>query len=231
MIVVNNITKAINKSSILHGINFSAAKSDVVGLLGPNGAGKTTTIRILTGCIEPSSGEVLINEEVISKKNSSLIGYLPEKPPLYPQLKVKDVLKFWAKIKEVSDLKSDAKKDVYDVADICELEEVLEKKCSTLSKGFKQRVGLAVALLGDPQILILDEPTSGLDPVQIKQMRNLILKLKSEGKIIILSSHLMQEISELCTHVVIIAKGKVISNSKISEYENLEASFLEAVQA
>ncbi len=222
MIVVDNITKTINKSSILHGINFSASKGDVVGLLGPNGAGKTTTIRILTGCIEASSGTVLINEEPISKKSSSLIGYLPEKPPLYPQLRVKDVLKFWAKIKEA--------KDTYSVIEVCELEEVLEKKCLNLSKGFKQRVGLAVALLGDPQILVLDEPTSGLDPLQIKQMRNLILKLKSEGKIIILSSHLMQEISELCTDVVMIAKGKVISNSKISEYENLEASFLEAIQ-
>ena len=106
MIVVDNITKTINKSSILHGINFSASKGDVVGLLGPNGAGKTTTIRILTGCIEASSGVVLIDDKPISKKTSALIGYLPEKPPLYPQLKVKDVLKFWVKIKEAKDIDS-----------------------------------------------------------------------------------------------------------------------------
>jgi len=224
MIVVDNITKTFNSSDVLRGINFSAKKGDIVGLLGPNGAGKTTTIRIITGCIEPSSGQVLINEQKISKASSSTIGYLPEKPPLYPQLKVKEVLKFWAKLKEVN------LDDIDRVVKIADLDEVLNKKCSKLSKGFKQRVGFAIALLGDPEILILDEPTSGLDPVQIKQMRSLILDLKSEGKIIILSSHLMQEIKELCTDVVIIAKGKVISNSKITEYENLEASFLEAVQ-
>lgn len=236
MIAAKNLKKIFGTFEAVSDVSFSALPGRILGLLGPNGAGKTSTIRMLTGYLSPSAGEVLIFDKVFSAADRSAIGYLPELPPIYPELRVSEVLNFWAKIKDVKDLKNRTD----EVLEKCKLTEVRQKLSSQLSKGFKQRLGFAIALIADPKILILDEPTSGLDPVQISEMRKLILDLKQAGRTVILSSHVMQEISEICTDVVIMSKGKVVASGEIAEFTNsindgtvgsktLEASFLEAI--
>lgn len=229
MIAAKNLQKTFGTFQAVADVSFSALPGRILGLLGPNGAGKTSTIRMLTGYLQPSAGEVLIFDKAFKPEDRSAIGYLPESPPIYPELRVSEVLNFWAKIKNVKDYKNKSE----EVLEKCQLSSVTRKLCSQLSKGFKQRLGFAIALISDPKILILDEPTSGLDPVQISEMRKLIVELKQAGHTIILSSHVMQEISEICTDVVIMSKGKVVASGEISEFmqgtKTLEASFLEAI--
>lgn len=228
MIEAQSLKKVFGTFEAVSDVSFCAQAGKIVGLLGPNGAGKTTTIRMLTGYLKPSSGQVLIEGKKISEQNKINIGYLPESPPIYPELKVCETLKFWAGVKEVKDYRKDT------ILEQCGLTDVSNKLCGQLSKGFKQRVGLAIALISNPQILILDEPTSGLDPLQIAEMRSLIMNLKDAGRAVILSSHVMQEVSEICTDVVIVSKGQVVASAELAKFtesgaKTLESSFLEAI--
>ena len=219
MIQITDLVKKYGNKTALQGLNLTVEEGQIMGLLGPNGAGKSTTMNIMTGYISATSGEVLIDghniltEPLKAKKE---IGYLPEIPPLYMDMKVKEYLVFAAKLKKVK--KQDRKEQVEKVMEMTEIKEYENRLIKFLSKGYKQRVGLAQALLGNPKLLILDEPTVGLDPKQIINMRKLIHELAKEHTII-LSSHILSEISAICDSVVIINKGQVIAQGKTKELE------------
>ncbi|MCX8122881.1 MAG: ATP-binding cassette domain-containing protein [Spirochaetes bacterium] len=217
MINVLNLVKHYGEVKAVDGISFTIRKGEITGLLGPNGAGKTTTLRILTGYLQPTSGvvsvdEFLVNENPIEVKKR--IGYLPESAPLYPDMIVYDFLQFMADIRDVYD-----KERIKDVAIQCGITEVMHKNISELSKGYKQRVGLAQAILHDPEILILDEPTNGLDPNQIIEIRDLIKELGKE-KTVILSTHILQEVEATCNRVIIIDKGAIVADDSTSELKS-----------
>ncbi|MGA1846468.1 ATP-binding cassette domain-containing protein [Deferribacter abyssi] len=217
MIEVVKLEKCYGEVKALKGVNFTVEKGEIVGFLGPNGAGKTTTMQIITGFLSPTSGEVRVGGEKVSIGCMGIkrkIGYLPENNPIYNDLSVYDYLKFFASLKRVENSKEEIKK----VISLTKLGDVLGRKIDTLSKGYKQRVGLAQAILGDPDILILDEPTTGLDPNQIVEIRNLIKELGRE-KTVILSTHIMQEVEQTCERVIIINKGEIVADDKI---ENLQ---------
>lgn len=219
MIQVTNLVKKYGNKTALHGIDFTVAEGEIMGLLGPNGAGKSTTMNIMTGYISATSGEVkidghdILTEPIEAKKR---IGYLPEIPPLYVDMKVKEYLNFVAQLKKVKG--KERKAQVEEVIRLTELGEYENRLIKFLSKGYKQRVGLAQALLGNPKLLILDEPTVGLDPKQIINMRNLIKELAKTHTIII-SSHILSEISAVCDSVIIIDQGKVIARGTAEELE------------
>lgn len=211
MIEVTNVSKWYGNLQALKNISFSIKESEIVGFLGPNGAGKTTAMRVITGYFLPNTGTVKIGDYFMDeepKKAKALLGYLPENPPLYPEMPVSDYLKFVAMLNGVS------KKDLKDRLDYViaktALEEKYNSKIRTLSKGLKQRVGIAATLIHDPKVIILDEPTIGLDPIQIIEIRNLIKEIGKE-KTIILSSHILKEIEEISTRVLIINKGEIIA--------------------
>ena len=210
-IEVKNLTKYYGNFPAIKNINFSVDEGEIVGLLGPNGAGKSTTIKILTGYLTPTSGTAKIfGYDVIldSLKVRELIGYLPETVPLYNEMNVLQYLKFVAEVKKVP---KKLRNNLIDYAiSKCELSEVLNKLIKELSKGFRQRVGIAQALVNNPKILILDEPTIGLDPKQIIEIRNLIKDFKGE-RTVLLSSHNLYEVQQICTRVIIINKGEVVS--------------------
>lgn len=215
VIEVHNLTKNFGKTKVLDNLNFSIDRGEVIGFLGPNGAGKTTTMRILTGFLAPSSGDVKITELDILNDILAIrkkIGYLPENNPLYTDLKVYEYLEFIASTKDIADVKSEIRR----VIRVCGLKERINQTISELSKGYKQRVGLAQALLGDPEIIILDEPTSGLDPNQIIEIRNLILKI-GETKTIILSTHILSEVQATCNKAIIINRGKIVASGTTEE--------------
>ena len=232
MIRVNKLSKSYGKITALKNVSFEVAKGEVLGLLGPNGAGKTTSIRLLTTFLPPSSGTASVAGFDICKQASQVracIGYLPETPPLYPELRVKEYLRFIAQLKDVPSKQISSQVDK--VLGECSLEEVKSRLCSQLSKGFRQRVGLAQALIHQPEVIILDEPTSGLDPAQIIEMRTLIKNL-SEEHTVILSTHILQEVTETCSQVLILAAGEVVTQGSVSELtaeKSLEERFLEAV--
>lgn len=211
MIEVKNLVKRYGNHAAVNDLSFTVETGKVVGFLGPNGAGKSTTMNMITGYIAPTEGEVLIDgidimdEPELAKKN---IGYLPEIPPLYPDLKVREYLSFVAELKEVS--KKDRDIEVHKIMSKTKTLDVSERLIKHLSKGYKQRVGLAGAMMGNPDILILDEPTVGLDPSQIIEMRELIREL-SKNHTVLLSSHIMQEISAVCDEIIIINEGKMIT--------------------
>jgi len=222
MIEVTNLVKQYGNKTALQGIHFTVEKGQIMGLLGPNGAGKSTTMNIMTGYLSATSGEVKIDGyDILTEpmKAKKLIGYLPEIPPLYLDMKVKEYLNFVAQLKKVK--KKDRKAQVAEVIRMTELEEYENRLIKFLSKGYKQRVGLAQALLGEPELLILDEPTVGLDPQQIINMRKLIKELAKTHTIII-SSHILSEISAVCDSVIIIDRGTVIAQGTTKE---LEAQF------
>lgn len=222
MIQVTNLVKKYGNKTALQGIHFTVEKGQIMGLLGPNGAGKSTTMNIMTGYLSATSGEVKIGGyDILTEpmKAKRLIGYLPEIPPLYLDMKVKEYLNFAAQLKKVK--KKDRMAQVEEVIRMTELEEYENRLIKFLSKGYKQRVGLAQALLGEPELLILDEPTVGLDPKQIINMRKLIKELAKTHTIII-SSHILSEISAVCDSVVIIDRGTVIAQGTTEE---LEAQF------
>ncbi len=219
MIEVKNVTKKYGKAVAVEDISFSINDGEIVGLLGPNGAGKSTTMNILTGYIEQTSGEVAIegyNTLKKPKKAKKQIGYMPEGVPLYTDLTVKEFVTYMAELKQVD--RKVRKEKVEKVIEQTGLKEVENKLTKNLSRGYKQRVSMAGALVGEPKILILDEPTVGLDPKQITEIRNLIKEL-GKTHTVILSSHILSEVSQICNKVIIINKGKIVA---IDTPENLE---------
>ncbi len=209
MIEVNNLSKKYGRHLAVRDASFSVAKGEIIGFLGPNGAGKTTTIRMLTGFLPPSSGSATIagfdifRQSIEARKR---IGYMPENVPLYDDMRVREYLSFRAKIKGLSN--SDTRRRVSHVIDTCGLDGVRRKMIKTLSKGYRQRVGLADALVHEPDLLILDEPTNGLDPIQIRQIRELIKHLALNHTVLI-SSHILSEVEMIANRVIIIDNGKI----------------------
>ena len=219
MIEVKNITKRYGKAVAVENISFTIEDGEIVGLLGPNGAGKSTTMNILTGFLEQTEGEVIIDGfDTLKKpkKTKKEIGYMPEGVPLYTDLTVKEFVTYMAEIKQVE--KKSRKEKVEKIIEQTGLKDVEKKLIKNLSRGYKQRVSMAGALVGEPKILILDEPTVGLDPKQITEIRNLIKEL-GKTHTVILSSHILSEVSQICNKVVIINKGKIVA---VDTPENLE---------
>ena len=219
MIEVKNITKKYGNFTAVDNINFKIEEGEIIGLLGPNGAGKSTTMNMITGYIEPTEGEIIVNGYDISKKPKKAkaqIGYMPEGVPLYSDLTVKEFVTYMAELKKVD--RKTRKEKVEKIIEQTGLKDVEKKLTRNLSRGYKQRVSMAGALVGEPQILILDEPTVGLDPKQITEIRALIKEL-GKTHTVILSSHILSEVSQICNKVIIINKGKIVA---IDTPENLE---------
>jgi ABC-2 type transport system ATP-binding protein len=213
MLKVTNLVKKYGENIAVHHINFEINKGEVVGILGPNGAGKTTTMKLLTGYLVPDAGEIKIDNRQINFENTEfrkLIGYMPETNPLFKDKLVIEALEFALDIHEKFD-KEYRKSRLDFVIKSTSLENVVYKPIGELSKGFKQRVGLAVALIHDPKILILDEPTEGLDPNQRVEIRNLI-KTLGEDRTVLISTHVMAEVEAMCNRVIIVSNGKVIAD-------------------
>ncbi|TDM00555.1 MAG: multidrug ABC transporter ATP-binding protein [Flavobacteriaceae bacterium] len=221
-LIVKNLSKFYQENQALNSLDFSLEKGEIVGLLGPNGAGKSTLIKCICGLLNPSEGEVLMDNQSSLNNNhwKNTLGYLPENNPLFSDMLTLEYLKFIADLHQCSLNVSLIEK--------LDLSEVLDKKIHTLSKGFKQRVGLAACFMHSPNKVILDEPTSGLDPNQIIEFRNLI-KEESKDKIILLSTHLMQEVEALCTRVLLLNKGTLVADLPIEQfkgkYKNLDEAF------
>jgi ABC-2 type transport system ATP-binding protein len=219
-ITISNLTKTYGSQKAIDNISFNASNNEIVGFLGPNGAGKSTTMKIVTGYLEADSGNVNVNG--VDVRTNSLevkkqIGYLPEGNPLYYEMYVREYLGFIAAIHKI---KSGVKKRIQEVIDLTGLTLESNKKTGQLSKGYKQRVGLAAALIHDPEVLILDEPTSGLDPNQIIEIRQVIKDL-GKNKTVLFSSHILQEVESICDRIIIINKGNIVADDTIS---NLRSS-------
>lgn len=211
MIKVENVTKKYGSFVAVDNISFEIGEGEIIGFLGPNGAGKTTTMSMITGFIEPTEGKIEIDGYDISKKAKKAkreIGYMPENVPLYNDLTVKEFITYMAELKKVK--RKEKKEEVQRVIKATQIDDVQNKLIKNLSRGYKQRVSMAGALVGNPKVLLLDEPTVGLDPKQVTEIRSLI---KSLGKnhTVILSSHILSEISQICEKVIIINKGKIIA--------------------
>lgn len=209
------ITKLFGKQKALDEVSFSIKKGELVGFLGPNGAGKSTMMKIITGFLPADSGEVVVNGQKIVSKNLEIrknIGYLPENNPLYTDLYVKEFLEITAGFYKLKNIKQ----RVSEMVELTGLGDEQHKKIRALSKGYRQRVGLAQALIHDPSVLILDEPTTGLDPNQLEEIRHLIREISRE-KTVMLSSHIMQEVEAVCNRVIIINKGKIVADGGINE--------------
>jgi len=217
MIEIKNLTKKLSHNIILDSINLSVKKGEILGLLGPNGAGKTTTMKIITSFWSPTSGSVKIDgldtttNSIATRKK---IGYLPETVPLYDEMRVYEYLKFVAEVRGVS--KNDIKERIKSVVSSCGLKQVIRKPIEELSKGYRQRVGLAQAIIHEPDILILDEPTTGLDPNQIVEIRELIKRL-GEKKTVIFSTHILSEVTATCDRAVIINDGRIVAEGTPDE--------------
>jgi len=224
MIEIQDLQKSFGDLRAVDGVSFSVEPGEVLGFLGPNGAGKSTTMRMITGFLTPTGGEVLIagkslGLDPIAAKNR--IGYLPEGAPLYPDMTPRELLEFVAEIRRIP--KSQRKERIGKVVEQIHITEVLDQRIETLSKGFKRRVGLAQAILHDPEILILDEPTDGLDPNQKHEVRHLIKEM-SKDKVIILSTHILEEVDAVCTRAIIIARGKVVFDGTPGELKDRSPS-------
>ena len=224
MIEVKNVTKKYGKVVAVDNINFKINDGEIIGLLGPNGAGKSTTMNMITGYIEPTEGTIVIDGYDISKKPRKAkreIGYMPEGVPLYTDMTVKEFVTYMAEIKKVD--RKTRKEKIEKIIEETGLKDVEKKLTRNLSRGYKQRVSMAGALVGEPKILILDEPTVGLDPKQITEIRNLIKEL-GKTHTVILSSHILSEVSQICQKVIIINKGKIIAVDTPENLENKVAS-------
>lgn len=221
-IKVTDLTKIYGQQKAVDNISFEIRTGQIVGFVGPNGAGKSTTMKILTGFIPPSSGEAWINGLEINENSLEIrkhIGYLPENNPLYPEMYVKEYLEFVAGIYKLG---KNTKPRIAEIIEQTGLTVEQNKKIGALSKGYRQRVGLAQALIHNPAILILDEPTSGLDPNQIIEIRNLISTVGKE-KTVLLSTHIMQEVEAICDRIIIINKGKIVADDSIdSIYSHIQ---------
>src|SRR5215831_18577426 len=216
MIKVTQLTKRYARTTAVDQISFEVAKGQIVGFLGPNGAGKTTTMRMLTCFLPPSAGtaqvagfDILEQPHEVKKR----IGYLPETPPIYPEMETAEYLKFVGKLKGLRG--ADLQKRVDYVSERCAIADVKTKLLGKLSKGYRQRVGLAQAIIHNPDVLILDEPTAGLDPKQINETRDLIKDLAGEHTII-LSTHILPEVEQICEQVIIIARGKLVAKDSVA---------------
>jgi len=217
MIRVQHLHKSFGGVHAVAGISFDVTKGEVVGLLGPNGAGKTTTMRIITGYLKSDSGTVTVNGVSIEdgKKDArEFIGYLPEHAPLYSDLEVTDFLTYVAKLRGIP--KGEIKKRISEMIDTCGLGDVVGRSLGKLSKGYRQRVGLAAAMIHHPPILILDEPTSGLDPNQISEIRSLIREIGRE-RTVILSTHILKEVEATCSRALIISDGSLVGHGTLDE--------------
>ena len=226
-IKVENITKLYGKQKALNNVSFEINTGDIVGFIGPNGAGKSTMMKIITGFLPPSSGKVLVNDVDVNENSLKVkanIGYLPEHNPLYLDMYVKEYLRFVGGVYKLKNLKTRVEEIIEKVG----LTKEQNKKISALSKGYRQRVGIAQALIHNPKILILDEPTSGLDPNQIVEVRNLISEV-GKDKTVMLSTHIMQEVEAICDKVIIVNNGEIVLNDnqqKISGYTNSDAQII-----
>ncbi len=221
MIELKNVSRSFQSFKAVDNVSFSIKTGEIVGFLGPNGAGKTTTMRMITSYLSSDEGQILIDEKDISldeKNAKKKIGYMSESAPLYGDMIVHDYLEYIAKIHgENPNVK------VPQLCEACGLKDVMHKNISDLSRGYKQRVGLAHALMSDPEILILDEPTSGLDPNQIIQVRNLIKEI-GKTRTVIISTHILGEVEMLCDRVIIISNGKIVADSPTSELRSRYAN-------
>jgi len=220
MIEVRELTKSYGPTLAVNNVSFNANVGEVVGFIGPNGAGKTTTMRILTCYLTADAGTAtvagfdVLEHAIDVRKN---VGYLPESAPLYADMGVVEYLKFMAEIREIP--KTQRKERIRTVVDICGLEGVIQKDIGELSKGYRQRVGLAQSLIHDPPILILDEPTSGLDPTQTIEIRNLIKEIGTE-KLVLFSTHILPEVAATCSRILMISRGKIVANGTLEELIN-----------
>jgi ABC-2 type transport system ATP-binding protein len=220
MIQVDQITKTYGDITAVDQVSFNIENGEIVGLLGPNGAGKTTALRILTGYLHPDDGSVEVSgfdtrEDLISAQEQ--IGYLPEFAPLYEDMVLQDYLEFIAGCRNIPDAEWDDR--IQETAEKCDIKEQLQRRIEYLSKGYKQRVGLAQALLHDPEYLILDEPTTGLDPNQILDFRNVIQEVGEEHTVL-LSTHILQEVTALCNRIIIIHNGRIVADGSEEELRN-----------
>jgi len=213
---IRNITKLFGRQKALDDVSFQIKKGELVGFLGPNGAGKSTLMKIITGYLPYDSGEVFLNDQKISSHNNleirKSIGYLPEQNPLYTDLYIKEFLEITAGFYKIQN----KQRCILEMIELTGLGDEQHKKIRALSKGYRQRVGLAQALIHDPSILILDEPTTGLDPNQLEEIRELIRQVGKE-KTVILSSHIMQEVEAVCNRIVIIKKGQIVADGGINQ--------------
>jgi ABC-2 type transport system ATP-binding protein len=246
MISLTSVSKYFNGERAVDGVSFKVGKGEVVGFLGPNGAGKTTTIRLITGYLQPTKGKIRVGGADPSKDRVAAllkIGYLPENNPLYMDMKVGEYLRFVSKLKiqdvvmpfmasikkksSIHDVINHITTDILNIAIVCGIKNKIDVKIEKLSRGYKQRVGLAAAMLGNPEVLIMDEPTSGLDPNQVVDIRELIRKL-GEKKTVILSTHILQEVEAMCSRVIIINKGRIVWDGKTPKRKGaLEGKFRE----
>ncbi|MGE5344003.1 MAG: ABC transporter ATP-binding protein [Candidatus Omnitrophota bacterium] len=221
MITFENLTKFYGNFCAVDKISFEVKKGEILGFLGPNGAGKSTTYRILTGYLQATSGNIRVKDYNIHDHQleiKKLIGYLPESAPLYHEMMVYDYLNYVADIRGVP--KKQKLSHIRDLAELCSLTEVMHKNINQLSKGYRQRVGIAHALMGNPEILVLDEPTSGLDPNQIAETRDIIKRIGKE-KTIIFSTHILSEAELTCDRVLIINRGKLAADYTIEQLHEL----------
>ena len=218
MIKIQNLVKDYGSLRAVDHIDFEINDGEILGFLGPNGAGKSTTLKMITCFLAPTAGNIHVEDYDVLKNSREirkLIGYLPEQNPLYTEMTVYDYLKFAADVREITDFKKRLKA----VIEKCGLHGVVSKPINTLSKGYKQRVGFAQAIIHDPEILILDEPTVGLDPNQIAEIRELIKEL-GKDKTLIISSHILQEVQAVCDRIVIINKGKIVADGSTEELKS-----------
>lgn len=223
-ITVKNTSKYYGKQKALNAVSFSIDTGEIVGFLGPNGAGKSTMMKIITAYIEANEGEVLVNGLDVQKDELAVkrsVGYLPEHNPMYPDMYIKEYLQFHANIHKVD------KQRISEVIDQVGLGPEQHKKIGQLSKGYRQRVGLAAALLHDPQVLVLDEPTTGLDPNQLVGIREMIKEIGKE-KTILLSTHIMQEVEAMCNRVIIIKQGEIVADKNLKELMDSKEQVIEA---
>ena len=221
MIKVCNVTKRYNKNDVIKSINFEVKENEIVGFLGPNGAGKTTTMNMITGYIEPTEGQIYINGYDIQKQPKQAkkqIGYMSENSELYPDFTVKEFITYLADLKRID--KKEKNIEIDKVINQTGLSSVENKLISNLSRGYKQRVSLAGALVGNPKVLILDEPTVGLDPKQIADIRKLI-KILGKKHTILMSTHILPEVSSICSRIIIINKGEIIAEDTPENIENM----------
>ncbi len=220
MIQIENLVKDYGETRALNGINVEIPRGQVIGLLGPNGAGKSTTLRILTGYLRPTAGNIRVKGLDVTEHPTEvkrMIGYLPESAPLYSEMLVYDYLNYIADLRNLE--KEQKQKRIKELSSLCGIAEVMHRPVRALSKGYKQRVGLAQALMSDPEILVLDEPTSGLDPNQIVEIRSIIREIGKE-KTVIFSTHILSEAEAACSRVVIINKGSVAADGSTDMLKN-----------
>ena len=217
---IEHLNKHIGKQHVLKDVNLTIGDGEVIGLLGPNGAGKSTLMKIMVGVWDATSGEVQVPKS---------IGFLPEQNPLYEDMYVREYLRFFVELRTNSQLPISYSQLVEDLIERVGLTAEANKRVGQLSKGYRQRVGLAQAMIGDPELLILDEPTTGLDPNQLEDIRTLIREM-GKDRTVILSTHILQEVKQMCSRVVIIDHGEIKVDKPISEIENLEETFKQATR-